>query len=95
MSFEAFKNPCTNTVQVYFSSFEPLGLKSPPYGGLKFILLKMRNVCFITNLALKRSQIETDSLCIITMTTDELGVSTLMTLADFACKMGFNEFLRF
>jgi len=58
--------------------FDPLCSTSPPYDGIKFgyLLQNARLLLLSTNLARERLQIDTDLLCIITSTADELSGGT-------------------
>jgi len=66
-------------------TFDRLGSRSPPYERMKFgyPLESVRFLLLSTNLAREWLQIDTNLLCIITSTADELcGVPTSMTLND-------------
>jgi len=60
------------------ASFDPLGLRSPPYERIKFGY-PIENVRFLllsTNLVRERLQIDTDLLRIITSTADKISGGT-------------------
>jgi len=58
--------------------FDPLGSRSPPYEHIKFgyPLENVQFLLLLTNLAREWLQIDTDSLLIITSTTDGLSGGT-------------------